>query len=174
MATALSTIVPILQREVNAPGFELFPDALAGDYLGYVADGFWEGRLSGVFEGWTIVDGSTLTVPARGDFITNSDEDDFAETDQMFLAIIGGFRLIQRRSFDLATNFKAEAGPVSYDRQVSATALRSILASLERRLNEYRELYSNLYPATAFYYMDGVAQSSYAVLTGLAKETVIY
>jgi len=39
-------------------------------------------------------------------------------------------------------------------------------------LNGYKELYSELIPAHAFYYMDGVAQSSYALLDGLAELSV--
>lgn len=174
MATPVSDVVPILKREVNVPGAELFPDALTGDYLGYVEDGFWEGRLSGVFKGWTIIDGAELTAPATGRFITNDNEDDFSDMDQMFLAIIGGFRMIQRKAFDLGQNLRAHAGPVEYEKQVSATVLRELIQSLERRLDQYRTLYSDKVPASAFYYMDGLAQSSYAVFNSLGLETVAF
>jgi len=172
MATALADLIPALQREVNPPGFPQFAEALPGDYLGYVEDGFWEGRLMGVFVAWAVVEGSTLSTPESGKFITNSDEDDFPETDQMFLVVIAGFRLLQRKALNLAANFRASAGPVEYEVQVSATVLREILQSLERRLAGYKELYSDLIPAEVFYYMDGVAQSSYALLDGLAELTV--
>lgn len=174
MATPVADVVPMLQREVNVPGAELFPDALAGDYLGYVEDGFWEGRLSGVFKGWTIIDGADLTTPATGRFITNDNEDDFSEMNQMFLAIIGGFRLIQRKAFDLAQNLRAHAGPVEYEKQISATVLRELIQSLERRLAGYKELYSELVPASAFYYMDGLAQSSYSIFNSLGLDTVAF
>lgn len=172
MATALTDVIPALQREVNPPGFPQFSEALPGDYIGYVEDGFWEGRLMGVFGAWTVVDGSTLMTPLTGRFITNDDEDDFPLQDQMFLVVIAGFRLLQRKALNLAANFRAQAGPVEYEVQVSATVLREILQSLERRLSGYKELYSELIPAEAFYYMDGVAQSSYALLNGLAELTV--
>jgi len=174
MATAVADVVPVLQREVNVPGAPLFPDALPGDYFGYVEDGFWEGRLAGVFKGWTIIDGADLTSPESGRFITNDNEDDFAEMDQMFLAIIAGFRMIQRKAFDLAQNMRAHAGPLEYEKQVSATVLRELIKSLERRLNEYEVLYSELVSASAFYYMDGLAQSSYAIYNSLGLETVAY
>lgn len=172
MATNISAMISQLQREVNPPGYELFPDALPGDFLGYVTDGFWEGRLMGVFTGWTVKDGSELATPVSGTFITNDNEDNFPDEHQMFTTIIAGFRLVQRRAVTLAQNFKAEAGPVAYEQQVSATVLREILQSLERRLNLYKELYSDLIASEVFFYMDGVAQSSYALVTGLAYDTV--
>ena len=174
MATAVTEMIPSLQREVNPPGFAQYPDALPADFIGYIEDGFWEGRLMGVFGTWTIVDGQTLTTPLSGDFITNDDEADFPEPDQMFLVIIAGFRLLQRKAINLAVNFKAKAGPVEYDQQTSATVIRELLQSLERRLESYKQMYSDLIPAEAFYYMDGVAQSSYAVLNDLAALTVRY
>jgi len=176
MATAVADIIPALQREVNPPGFPQFADALPGDYLGYVEDGFWEGRLMGVFAGWTVVDGSTLSSPMSGNWITDTggSEEDFSEPDQMFLVIIAGFRLLQRKSLNLAQNYRAQAGPVEYELQVSATVLREILQSLERRLKQYAELYSDLISAEVFVYMDGVAQSSYAMVAGLPEITVRY
>lgn len=174
MATNVFDMVPQLQREVNPPGYELFPDALPGDFLGYVTDGFWEGRLMGVFSGWTVKDGSELQTPVSGTFITNDDEDNFPDMEQMFCTIIAGFRLIQRRAVTLAQNLRAEAGPVEYESQISATVLREIMQSMERRLNQFKELYSDVIAAEVFYYMDGVAQANYALLAGLPEQTVRY
>ncbi len=82
--------------------------------------------------------------------------------------------MIQRKAFDLAQNMRAHAGPLEYEKQVSATVLRELIKSLERRLNEYEVLYSELVSASAFYYMDGLAQSSYAIYNSLGLETVAY
>jgi hypothetical protein len=163
-----------LQREVNPPGYELFPDALPGDFIGYVTDGFWEGRLMGVFSGWTVKDGSELVTPDTGTYITNDSDDDFPDDQQMFTTIIAGFRMVQRRAVTLASNLKAKAGPVEYESQISATVLREILQSMERRLNQYKELYSDSISAEVFYYMDGVAQRTYAMISGLPEESVRY
>lgn len=176
MATSVASITESLNREINVPGFPQFPDIDAGDMLGYVEDGFWEGRLMGVFKGWTIVAGSTLTSPESGNWITDTggSEEDFSEEDQMFLVIIAGFRLLQRKALNLAQNYRAQAGPVEYEVQMSATVLRELLQSFERRLKVYAELYSELISAEVFVYMDGVAQSSYAMVAGLPEMTVRY
>jgi hypothetical protein len=172
MATNVNDLIPGLAREINPPGFEQYPDALPSDFVGYVTDGFWEGRLMGVFEGYTIKDGAELLTPDSGTFITDSTDADFPEPDQMFCIIIAGFRLLQRKALNLAANFRAQAGPVEYEQQVSATVLREILQSLERRLEQYKELYSDALSPDVFYYMDGVAQSSYALVAGLPQLTV--
>jgi hypothetical protein len=74
----------------------------------------------------------------------------------------------------LAVNFTAEAGPVSYEQQASATVLRALLESLERRIMELKDLYSDLVPANVFIAMDGVAQSEYATLNALPELQVYY
>ena len=173
-ATNVSVLVPALQREVNVPGFELFPDIGAADFVGYIQDGFWEGRLSGLFEGWDVVDGADLVVPTTGTYITNTDEDEFPEDLQMFVVILAGFRMIQRRSFTLAQNLRAHAGPTEYEVQISATVLRNLVDSLERRLAQLRDLYSDLVSADRIWYLDGVAQATYASLSGLQDAAIIY
>ena len=90
----------------------------------------------------------------------------------MLIVIFAGFRLLRLKIMNLAINFKAVAGPVSYEQQASATTLRAMLDSLSRRVQELKATYSDQYTG-AFYYMDGVLQSEYALLSGLNYESVI-
>jgi hypothetical protein len=172
-ATDINDLIPALKREINVPGFELFPGISAGALQGYIQDGFWEGRLSGLFEVWTVKDGADLVVPTTGTFITNDDEDAFPSDLQMFVVILSGFRMIQRRAFNLAQNLRVVAGPTEYEVQISATVLRELVQSLERRINELTELHSDLLAADRVYYLDGVAQSTYSIVNSLPDLAVV-
>ena len=66
----------MLQREVNAEGASLYPDMTGSQFMGYVADGFWDTRLSGIFKAYKIVNGELLTPPLDTGipFITTQDD----------------------------------------------------------------------------------------------------
>lgn len=167
MATNITEMIDVLTREVNPPGFEQFPDALPSDFLGYIEDGFWEGRLLGFLPAYTVVDGGDLTPPESGTFITNDDEDDLPEEFQSLIAILAGFRLLRAKALNLAQSFRAQAGPVEYQQEVSATVLREILRSLERRIEELKTLHSDTLGESAFFYMDGALQREQALVEQL-------
>ncbi len=162
MATSIPSMIPMMTRELNAPGTEQYPDMLGGDYMGYIADGFWDARLAGTLSSYTIVDGVDLDTPvATGtDYITDQSTkvDDLPHEYQMMVILFAGTRLLRNKILTLAVNYKAVAGPVEYEQQASATTLRAVLASLERRLRELKEMYSDSFTPSAFYYMDGTLQ----------------
>ena len=62
MATPIQNMIPLLDREVNAPGAELYPTASAAQKVGYLTDGFWEARLLGMLTEYTVRDGTEFTV----------------------------------------------------------------------------------------------------------------
>lgn len=176
MATALADLVPMIQREVNPPGMELFPDAGAGVMLGYLEDAFWDVRLSGMLEGWTVVaaaDVALATPPASGRHITDvsTKVKDLDRELQMLIVLFAGLRIVRLKIVNLAVNFKAKAGPVEYEQQASATTLRAVLDSLSRRVGELKLMYSENYQG-AFNLFDGELQRDYAVLNDLAAYTV--
>jgi len=162
MATAITEMIPMMQRELNAPGTEQYPDFLGGDYLGYIADGFWDARLAGTLMDYTIVDGADLATPltAGVDYITDqaTKVDDLPTEYQFMVVLFAGTRLLRNKILTLAVNYKASAGPVEYEQQASATTLRAVLASLERRLNELKTMYSESFTPSAMVYMDGTLQ----------------
>lgn len=166
----------MLDREINVPGNAQIT-ATASQKLGYIEDGFWDVRLSGMLETFTIVDGAN-TDPAQTagenyftDISTKSK--DLDQQYWMMVIIFAGFRLLRLRIMELAVNFTAEAGPVSYEQQASATVLRALLDSLQNRVNELKSIYSDEYNSV-FVLMDGVAQREYSSLNYLADQSVIY
>lgn len=174
MATAVSDIRPYLSNEINVPGFEQLPDITNSQLDGYVKDGFWHLRLKGVLSEYTQDDGTGLSSPPGYDVIyKSSDESDLPPEFQRLVAFSGAFRILRLKTLNLAINFTAEAGPVSYEQQASATTLRAILDSLERELAQFAELYSDTLGQVGFHYWDGVLQADYADLLDLPELTVL-
>lgn len=169
MATSLKSMIPSLDRSINAPGAELYPTASAGSKMGYLADGFWDARLAGTLVTWTIIDGDDLATPdSSTDFITDIStmEEDLPEEFQMMVVIFAGARMISIKILNLAINFTAKAGPVSYEQQASATTLRAVLATLEKRLAELKIMYSDSFTPGQFTYMDGALQRAASEVQG--------
>lgn len=169
MATSLKSMIPSLDRSVNAPGAELYPTASASQKMGYLADGFWDARLAGTLTTWTIIDGDDLATPdGTTDYITDLStmEDDLPEEFQMMVVIFAGARMISIKILNLAINFTAKAGPVSYEQQASATTLRAVLATLEKRLAELKIMYSDSFTPGQFTYMDGALQRAASEVQG--------
>jgi hypothetical protein len=177
MATKISDIIPMMTRELNAPGTEQYPDLLGGDYLGYIADGFWDTRLAGMLYTYTIVDGADLATPQTTgtSYITDQSTktDDLPEQFQYMIVIFAGARLLRNKILTLAVNYKATAGPVDYEQQASATTLRAILASLERRVKELKVMYSDEFSPGAIAYMDGVLQRAESDMQGYLSLAVL-
>lgn len=175
MATALADLIPMLDRELNPLGAEQFQGISAAQRLGYLADGFWDAYLSGFMRKYTLVDGAELDPPRSGDYITDRATltEDLPKQFHMLVVTVAGFRLLRLKILQLAVNFKAEAGPVSYEQQASATTLRAVLDSLTRRLDELKLLYSEEHAQGFFVLMDGQAQAEYAAIAGLAEQSVV-
>jgi hypothetical protein len=137
--------------------------------MGYIADGFWDARLAGTLTTYTIIDGDDLATPdLSSDYITDlaTMGEDLPEEFQMMVVVFAGARMIRNKILNLAINFKAEAGPVSYEQQASATTLRAVLATLEKRLAELKTMYSDSFSPGAFAYMDGTLQRAAAEVQG--------
>jgi len=162
MPTPLTDLIPMMNRELNAPGTEQYPDMGGGDYLGYIADGFWDARLATMLTDFTILDGSDLATPETSgtDYFTDqsSTTENLPEQFQMLVVIYAGARLLRNKILTLAVNYKATAGPVDYEQQASATTLRAILASLQRRMDELKIVYSDDWSPGTIHYMDGPLQ----------------
>ena len=180
MATNITDLRPALSREINPPGFEQYPDIGGSELDGYILDGFWESKLLSMLAAYDVIAGEDLDTPVANTnwFITTGSTDDTALTDmaahiQMLVVIFAGFRLLRTKALNLATNFSAKAGPVEYEQQVSATVLRAILQSLERRLEQLKVLYSDELGDSTIYYMDGVYQREYALINSLPQMAIL-
>lgn len=169
MATSIKSMIPSLDRTVNAPGAALYPTATASQKMGYLADGFWDARLAGTLSTYTIIDGGDLATPdTTSDYIVDvsTEIDSLPEEFQMMVVIFAGARMVSIKILNLAINFTAKAGPVEYEQQASATTLRAVLAVLERRLAELKVMYSDSFTPGAFNYMDGTLQRAASEVQG--------
>jgi hypothetical protein len=124
MAIDLGDLVDSLRREVNPPGFDLFPDATEDEWIGNLQDGFWEAVLDGIISGYNENDG--VVTPKSGD-------KDLSREFQQLVVFYAGFRIVRNALRQINTVFRAKAGPVEYETQQAATILRSILNDLMDR-----------------------------------------
>lgn len=169
MATLVSDLRAKLDREINVPGFEQLPDITNTQLDGYIKDGFWEARLLGLLTGYTQTDGTEFATPPGEVIYKTADDGDLEEQYQMLVVIIAALKLIRLKSLNLAVNLRAKSGPVEYEQQASATTLRAILQSMERRVEELKRNYSNLAGTGAFYYFDGEIQREYSIIQSLPE-----
>ena len=173
MATEVSDLRNQLSREINIPGFGQLPDITVTELDSYIMDGFWECRLLGMLDSYTITDGTELATPIGDNIQAVSDAGDLPEQFQMLVIILAGVRMIRLKVLNLAINFTAEAGPVSFEQQASATTLRAVLASLEDRLGQLKAVYSDSLSPGAMYYFDSTLQRASSEVQGLIALQVV-
>jgi hypothetical protein len=172
MATPIVDIRPVLQREINVPGFEQLPDITGTELDGYIKNGFWECRLLGMLDTYTQTDGTEFATPPGDVIKLIADDGDLPDEFQLLVAIMAALTMLRLKIMALAINFTAEAGPVSYEQQASATVLRAILATLEKRVAELADLYSDEYNSV-FTYFDSTLQRESSYLQGALQLQVI-
>jgi hypothetical protein len=140
-------------------------------------DGFWDARLAETLSAYTVAKGEVID-PAQTtgvDYFTDAGltNGDLPTQFHMMVVLFAGFRMIRLKILALAVNFKAVAGPTSYEQQASATTLRAVLSSMESRMRELRFQYSDAYYQDVFVLMDGQAQATYSLLNDLADYQVL-
>jgi hypothetical protein len=125
--TALSTLVPALQRELAVPGmFEAeFPNTTDIDLAHSLADGFAEAQLYGFFP--------TLTLDDLGDDWETSQ--DLSASGAALVIIFTSIRIIRASLRTLLTSERYKAGPAEVETQRSANLLRDELKFLKERLD---------------------------------------
>lgn len=127
MAVLLSDFVASLKREVQPPGTDLFTGVSAAQWVGYLADAFWEARLDGFLEGYTVQDEGTVdaaVVPV------DSTAAEFPRENLALVVLYAGIRILRNRILNTNTQFRAKAGPVEFEQQNSATMLAEMLKQL--------------------------------------------
>jgi hypothetical protein len=128
MAVDLADYVDSLKREIQPPGSDLFAGVSDAQWVGYLADAFWEARLDGFLEGYTTDEGATSgdvsIVPVGAG----------ADIDQRWIALIvlyAAVKILRNRILNMSTTFRAKAGPVEFEQQNSATMLAEMLKQLK-------------------------------------------
>lgn len=143
MAVDLADLVEPLTREVNPPGTDLFPDATEDEWVGQLADSFWEAKLYGFFDDHTESDG-VITPIDDGD-------DDMTRTQQQLIVLFAGLRVIRNELKNTGTAFRAKAGPVEFETENSANLLRDILKDIRSKVDLVLANLSDLNASTTAY-----------------------
>jgi hypothetical protein len=132
MAVDLIDLVPSLKREVEPPGSNVFASVTDAQWVGYLADAFWEARLDGFLTGYIVqgVDPLVTAPPIPGEVIPTSGT---VEVDRAQLALVvlyAGIKILRNRILNMNTGFRAKAGGVEFEQQNSATMLAEMLKQL--------------------------------------------
>lgn len=149
MAVDLSDLVENLQREVNAPGSNNFPDATTADYTGNLQDAFWEATLDGLISGYTESDG--LVSPSSG-------TTDLSRELQQLVIFYAGARIIRNQLRELQTRFRAASGPTEYEYERSANLLKALLDDIQKRKELILARLGDIYASDVHYYDSYVAR----------------
>lgn len=123
MAVDLSDYTESLKREINPPGVDLFSSMTPTQLTAYMSDAFWEASLDGFFTDHVCdEDGIVTPVEVGG-----------AELDRAGISLIvlyAGIRMLRNKILNTNTTFRAQAGPVEFEQQNSATVLKEMLTQL--------------------------------------------
>lgn len=156
MAVDLSDLVPSLEREIQPPGTDLYPNVADAVWVGHLSDAFWEGRLHGLFAGYAESDG--LVSPTSG-------TTDMSRDLQQLVVLYAGYRITLASYVNLNSSFRAVAGPVEYETQKSAQVLRAVLDALKERIGIALGRLSDLGGSSVAVF-DSVVERSYSLAVG--------
>lgn len=135
-------LVEAYKREVAVPGTfpTSFPLTSDEHIVGSLADAFAEAQLDGFFRGVTLeVDDGSV-------------DPDLSAAGGALVVIYAGIRLVRQQMISLSTSARYEAGPVKYEKRMSASVLAEILKALELRKSRLIEAAT---AATSVYVLDG-------------------
>lgn len=159
MAVDLSELVPSLKREVNPPGADLYPAVTNTQWAGYLQDAFWEARLDGLFTAWTLNDDGEVVPVSTGGA-------DLDRQWQQLLVLYAGFRITLNRFTNLKSQFRAQAGPVSFEQGQSATTLKGVLDAIRERMKRILDTTISGAAGGGVYVFDSVIERSYNLAVG--------
>lgn len=149
MAVDLGDLVESLQREVNPPGQDLYPTTSENDWVGYLADAFWEAQLNGMLKGWK-VDGSFQIIP------NDPAGEDIPRDLQQILVLYSGYRITITEFKNHQARFHGKAGPVEIEVEQASNVLKAILDALAQKIKLILTRVSDLGYGTEVEVMDAV------------------
>lgn len=162
MAVDITELIPVLQRELNPPGVNLYPNATGGTYLGYLQDAFWEARLQGLLSGFTLdPDDDTSIIPMSGTA-------DLERPLQQLIVLFAGYRVTLTQFQNVNSGFRAKAGPVEFEQQKSATTLKALLDAYRERMRAILAVLPTgpEYGSSYAYAFEGYLERTYQIATG--------
>lgn len=128
MAVDLGDLVEALQNEVSPPGTNLYPNAVDDEWIGRLKNAFWEGRLRGMLVGFRVDDTDQIVPVGDGD-------PDLGEELQQFVVLYAAYKVTLTNFTNLKASFKAQAGPLSFEQQQSATLLKGVLDAIKESID---------------------------------------
>jgi hypothetical protein len=145
MSVDLVDYVDSLKRECSPPGTDAFPDATESDWSGQLSDGFWEARLDGLLSTYTCDENGIVT-----QVTPSSPPVDLGRDMVQLVVLYASFRVLRNALRGLRTQFKAQAGPVSFEYQQSANMLVALIKDITDRRNIILARLSDLGSSPAF------------------------
>jgi hypothetical protein len=156
----LSNYTANLQREVMDPSNAAntqFTTLTDDDWLGHLADAFWEARLDGVLKGFTCDDNGVIyttdtvvpvgsasatalgpadpTQPYASSQAMSWSADGQAREMVQLVIMYASFRILRNMLRAIRTAFSAAAGPTRFEYQQSASLLTEIMKDIMNRRN---------------------------------------
>lgn len=133
MAVDLIDLVPSLRREVRPPGSALYSSVTDAEWVGYLADAFWEARLDGFLQGF-VVDGT----PNGTDYevTPSSGATDIDRKDLALVILYAGIKILTRQILNMSGGFRAKAGSVEFEQNA---ALSNVLAEMLKNLRATKD-----------------------------------
>jgi hypothetical protein len=129
MAVELADYIDTLKREIQPPGSEEFDDVSEDEFIGHLADSFWEAYLDGFFQDYTC--------DVEGVVDSTSGGEDFPREYISIVVLYAGVRILRNKLVNTNTRFSAKAGPVEITTENSANLLTEMakqLAGVKARL----------------------------------------
>lgn len=130
MAVDLDTLVDPLKRAVNPPGANLYPTATTLEWVGRLADAFWDARLKGFFVGYHLNEDMDQV-------LADTAADEIPRDLQQVIVIYAAYRVTRQRLIEF-TSTRYKAGPVEAEVTRSANVLVQLLKDLAAELEVLR------------------------------------
>ncbi len=124
MAVDLGDLVEPVKLEVSPPGTDLYPGTTDDEWVGRLANGFWNARIDGMLAGY---------VEADGQVFPESGTTDMPRDLQQVIVFVTAYGVVFQKLLNIRTQLRAKAGSVEFETQNSATVLRDLAQSLRDR-----------------------------------------
>lgn len=157
MAVELADLIDSLRREISPlSGTNPYSTVTDATLEGMLADAFWEGRLNGMFDGYTLdLDAGTIVPLTDG-------TDDMDRVDQQAIVLWAGYRTVLNDMRNVQSVFRAKAGPVEYEVQQSASVLAEVLKAIKERIDRLIFMMSESDASSALVF-DSVIASTFSI-----------
>lgn len=157
MGVALSDLVPTLRRTLNPPG-QTNITASNTEWVGRLADAFWDGRMQDFFIGYVITNDAITPVDPTGP--------DLGRELQTLIVRYAAIRAIHAALLETVTMSRQKAGNVEVETQRSATLLVALLKDISTELTQIKDRLRNEASGKAIAFLDSMVVANQRVIQG--------